>query len=256
MQLLVETKELRAADRILEEVLLHSSTPGYHEDLLASLDLIGRSPDPGRAGKILRILRGPDAPVDARRLLKEWVEDSPHAGFLPPEGERGTDFVHRTQDFSAFAARLPDLAPERICERWSRAYHESLGWQQPSELPRSDFEILAEARIQAALADRLASGDRSDEAALRARVESAREEFLESPGTASAPIVRIYRERPQDDPWRRDVYSREVNALYIQAAERYDDGDLAGARKKLDLLLEIEPDYPLARVLDRILNKR
>jgi hypothetical protein len=70
------------------------------------------------------------------------------------------------------------------------------------------------------------------------------------------PLVAIYRERPRENPWLEDVYTREINGLYIEAAGRYDDGDGEGARRRLDRLLEIEPEYPLATALDRVMQSQ
>jgi len=259
LELLVAANELRAVDRILEEVLKHARDPAFRTDLLASLDLLGRSADPGREGKVLRILTGPHAPADARRLLADWVQDSTAAAFLREALESGNppphDFVHLGEDFSSFAAASPGMSLDRVHARWNQAYHESLGWQQRSKLPRSALEVRSEESIQAAIIDRL-PGPRPDEATLRELVESLRETWLGTPRDGMIPLVAIYRERPRENPWLEDVYTREINGLYIEAAGRYDDGDGEGARRRLDRLLEIEPEYPLATALDRVMQSQ
>ena len=260
MELLIDTGELRAVDRILEEVLRHARDASYREDLLMSLDLVGRSADPGRAGKVFRLLTEPRAPDLVRRLLGEWVANSLSAEFLGDvrraAGGLQADFVHLGADFSAFAASLPDASLKEVFERWNGAYHESLGWQQRSMFPRSDLERRLEEEVEGEMLRRFPPARGPEEAALREQVESFREDRLRTPRNGVIPLVAICRERPRHSPWLLDAYLREINGLYVRAAECYDEGDRSRARRELDLLLEIEPEYPLARMLDRVMSGR
>jgi hypothetical protein len=255
IELLIELEEPRAVDRILEEVLIHARDSAFRQDLLGLLDLTARSRDPGRRGKCLRLLEGPGAPREARELLESWLADSEHAGFLRSEPLPDLpDFVHLGEDFPAFVARQPGRPLAETLRRWEQAYHESLGWQRWSELPRSDLEIRCERDIRERLLERLSPGALPEEGLLRGLVESLREEVLETGPADNVPLVTICRERSGQDVWMDEVYRREVHALYRSAAEAYDDGDPERARRKLDLVLGLEPDNPFARALDQVMR--
>lgn len=252
LELLVAVGDLRAVERVLEEVLGHAADLEYREDLLVSLDLISRSKDPGRSGKLLRLLSGPNTPTASRTLLRDWADSSPEAGFLQAaRGEPTHDFVHLNQDMSSFVANLPRLSLSEVFRRWDSAYHESLGWQQPAAFPRSDYEHALEEEIRAAILDRIPA-HRPDEATLRQLIESLREDRLRARRDGVIPLVEIYRLRRADDPWVRDVGLREINHLYIRAAQAWDSGETREALSWLDLLEEIEPGYPLASSLRRV----
>lgn len=256
LELLFAAGELRAVERVLEEVLSHAADPEYREDLLVSLDLIRRSKDPGRSGKLLRLLSGPHTPTASRALLRDWADSSPEADFLQAARRETTyDFVHLNQDLSSFVASLPGLGLSEAFRRWDSAYHESLGWQQPVSFPRSDYERALEEQIRTAIIDRIPAR-RPDEATLRELIESLRENRLRERRDGVIPLVEIYRLRRVDDPWVRDVGLREINHLYIRASQAWDSGDTGEALSWLDLLEEIEPGYPLASALRRVARNR
>jgi hypothetical protein len=255
LELLVTVSELRGVERILEEVLWHAPDRQYREDLLVALDLTSRSTDPGRVGKLLRLLSGPHSPGASRALLSDWANSSPEADFLQPHRHESLDFVHLNQDMSSFAASLPELNLSEIFRRWDSAYHESLGWQQAAAFPRSEYENVLEEEIRAAILDRVPT-HRPDEATLRQLTESLREERLSVRRDGLIPLVEIHRLRPVHDPWVRDVCLREINHLYLRAAGAWDSGERAAALTWLELLEEVEPNYPLAASLRRVARNR
>ena len=257
MELLAVGGELRAVDRILEEVLIHAGNPDYREDLMAALDLINSSEDPGRAGKVLRLLEGPQVPPETATLLEEWAEASSNTTFLGntrSEDLRPPDFVHLSEDFSGFATRMADIPIDEICEQWNEAYHESLGWLQRSQLPRGHLERTCEAEIEKAIIAQLSFGRRPDEGSVRGLVDSLRDDHLGAESNGQTHIVEIYRTRPRGDPWLLDIYMREINGLYLRAAGSYDAGDVRRAREELNVVLEIEPAYALAIMLDALIG--
>ena len=67
------------------------------------------------------------------------------------------------------------------------------------------------------------------------------------------PLVAIYLERSREKPWLEEIYWSEINSWYVKTAQAFDEGNADKARQYLDVLLGIEPDYPLAIVLDRIM---
>jgi hypothetical protein len=95
-QLLIESDELIAVDLILDELLEHSESPAYHEDLKAILELIRFSRDPDAEEKVLAILNSPDTPRQAVTLLDAFVAD-----FRPPPRQSDNPWTR--------AARMADI---------------------------------------------------------------------------------------------------------------------------------------------------
>jgi hypothetical protein len=259
LELLIEMHELRAVDRILEELVAHARNENYKEDLLAILTLLDRSPDPGVIGKLLRLMTDDsalEAPLD---ILEEWLESSPLAQPIEEAVERWnngkTILVPASQDFNAFATSQPDCAFDELSRDWDSAYHESLGWQQRSQFKRGPVEQEFENELEEAKMQGLSLNPGLDEDSLRDQIESFQENWLVSPRDNVVPLVAIYLERPRDNPWLEDVYQRELNGWYIRAAQYFDEGNLVAARQLVDIVLQIEPDYPLARMLDGIVKE-
>ena len=76
-QLFVECDEASTADRILEEVLVHADDPNYREDLLALVELLGRTKDPTVEEKILQVLNNEQTTRSAREMLEGFLRDTP-----------------------------------------------------------------------------------------------------------------------------------------------------------------------------------
>jgi len=78
-QLLVDSDEPSAVDRILEELLVHGSHPDYREDLLALAQLLERSRDPEMEDKILQVLNSEDVPRASAEILETFLKNrGPH----------------------------------------------------------------------------------------------------------------------------------------------------------------------------------
>jgi hypothetical protein len=75
-QLLIESDEPSAVDRILEEVLVHSGDSNYREDLVALVELLGRARDPETEDKILQVLNSDDTPASAINLLEGFLKNA------------------------------------------------------------------------------------------------------------------------------------------------------------------------------------
>ena len=82
-QILVECDELAAVDMILDEVLMHSDSPPYTEDLKAILELLRLSHDPEAETKLLGILNEEETSDTARALLEDFA-----SRFTPSEPAR------------------------------------------------------------------------------------------------------------------------------------------------------------------------
>jgi hypothetical protein len=259
IELLVETRDLRGVDRILEEVVAHARSEDYKGDLLAILGLMDRSEDPGITGKILRLMTeesAAEAPLD---ILEEWLETSGLAEPVEEALDRWNKgkaiLVPATEDFNAFAAHQSDWGFDEIRTDWNAAYHESLGWQQRGAFARGSVEQEFERDLEEGMMRELALNPGLDEAALRDQIQSFREQRLLTPRDSVIPLVAIYLERPRDTPWLDDIYWREINGWYVRAAQYFDEGNTASARQILDIIGQIEPGYPLAQMLGGIMGE-
>ena len=258
-ELLVATRYTRAADRILEEVAVHSGLENFREDLLSILSLLDASKDPGVVGKILRLITDARTTEQTVRILEDWLEGSSMA----EEIEAGMDgwnagrsiLAARNEDFNSFASRQPERSLDELGQVWNDAYHESLGWQRRAHFPRGPVETEFEQQLQETMMRELSLNPRLDEAELRAQVESFREDWLTRPRDGVIPLVAIYLERPRDNPWMEEIYSCEINGWYAKAAQFFDQGIRSKARHYLDIVLQIEPEYPFARALARALGE-
>ena len=257
-ELLVQMDQTRAVERTLEEVAVHSHDQSYHEDLLAILSLLDRSNDPGVVGKILRLITDSRTPEATLRLMEEWLEGSE----LEPSVVIGLDrwrnghsvLVRSGEDFHTFAAKHPDRGFEALQGDWNAAYHESLGWQQRARFPRGPLESEFDRELQDTMMSELSLNPRLGEAELREQIESFRENWLMTHRDGVIPLVAIYLERARDNPWLEEIYWCEINGWYVKAAQFLDQGMAGRARQYLDMVLEIEPDYPLARMLDDVVG--
>jgi hypothetical protein len=75
-QLLIECGEPAAVEIILEEVVVHAGNPDFREDLLALVELLAPSRDPGREQKIMELLNNPDTPQAAVEILEGFLKTS------------------------------------------------------------------------------------------------------------------------------------------------------------------------------------
>jgi hypothetical protein len=225
---------------------------------LAALGLLERSDDPGVVGKLLRLMTedsAPEAPLD---IVEEWLENSSLAEPVEAALERWNRgkmiLVPAHEDFSSFAATQPDSCSEELREDWTNAYHEALNWQQHGQFARGPVERDFEKTLEETMMRQLSLNPRLDDDSLHDQIESFREDWLVTPRDNVIPLVAIYLERPRGNPWDDDVYWRGINSWYTRAAQRFDEGNIAGARHLLDIVLRLEPGYPLAQMLDRIVS--
>ena len=259
IELLVEMGDPRGVDRILEEVVAHARSEDYKEDLLAILGLMDRSQDPGIVGKILRLMTEESAPEASLDILEEWLETSrlaePVEEALDLWNKGKAILVPAAEDFNAYATHQPDCSFDELRADWNWAYHESLGWQQRGTFVRGPVEQEFERDLEDAMMQGLALNPGLDENALRDQIEFFREKWLVTPRDNVIPLVAIYLERPRDTPWIEDIYRREINGWYVRAAQYFDEGNTSQASQLLNIVLQIEPDYPLARMLDGIMRE-
>ncbi|HLH32982.1 MAG TPA: hypothetical protein VKY31_17400 [Terriglobia bacterium] len=75
-QLLIDSEEPSAVDRILEEVVVHGDDPTFREDLLALTELLGKVEDPEKEDKILQVLNSDDVPRSAASMLENSLKNT------------------------------------------------------------------------------------------------------------------------------------------------------------------------------------
>ena len=80
------------------------------------------------------------------------------------------------------------------------------------------------------------------------------ENWLTRPRDGVIPLVAIYLERPRDNPWMEEIDWCQINGWYANAAQFFDQGIRSKAHQYLDIILQIEPEYPFARALARALG--
>ncbi|MBI4473097.1 MAG: hypothetical protein HY646_10540 [Acidobacteria bacterium] len=73
-QLLMDSDDLEAVDRILEEVVVHADNPDYREDLIAVLELLRISRDPDTEQKVLELINTPETPRAVAQLLEGFIK--------------------------------------------------------------------------------------------------------------------------------------------------------------------------------------
>ena len=93
-----------------------------------------------------------------------------------------------------------------------------------------------------------------DKVDLQVQIESFQETWLMTPRDGMIPLVSIYTERSRNNPWMEEIYWREINGWYVKAAQLFDQGIRTKARQYLNIVLQIEPDYPFALALARTLG--
>lgn len=257
-ELLIDIDNTRAVDRILEEVVAHGRSDNYQEDLLTILPLLDRSNDPGVVGKLLRLITEDSLPKESVGPIDQWIETSPLAVPVEKALKRWKDgktiLIRQREDFNSFAAEQPEQSFTELQRDWNTAYHESLGWQQRSQCPRGPIETQFEQKLEEAMIKHLSLNPRLEESALRDQVEFFRESWLVTPQSDVIPLVAICMERERNTPWLEEIYWREINAWYIKAAQYFDEGERDKARHYLAIILQVEPEYPLALMLVGIIE--
>src|SRR5262249_39440736 len=101
-QLLVESDELDAVDRILEEVVIHGHDPVYQEDLKAILELLRLSRDPEVDQKLLAVLNADDTSSEVAQLLQAFLANfRPSTPAANNPWSRATYLLHLNAQYRA-----------------------------------------------------------------------------------------------------------------------------------------------------------
>jgi tetratricopeptide (TPR) repeat protein len=92
-QLLIDSNEPEAVERIMEELRAHADDPTFREDLLALIELLSKSSDPETEDKIMQVLNDPKTPRAASLMLEEFLKKAP-----PFRSPRTNHSVWKAQD--------------------------------------------------------------------------------------------------------------------------------------------------------------
>lgn len=76
-QLLIDSDEPSAVDRILEEVVVHGDDPTFREDLLALTGLLARAQDPETENKVLQVLNSESTSRATVEILEGFLKSGP-----------------------------------------------------------------------------------------------------------------------------------------------------------------------------------
>ena len=115
-QLLIDSGEPSAVDRILEEVLVHGDDPDYREDLLALIELLGEARDPETEDKILQVLNREETPRPAVVMLEELLKNT-----KTPRREDTTTEGPWTSLDRAYAANRKYVAAAKLFDSGKKA---------------------------------------------------------------------------------------------------------------------------------------
>jgi hypothetical protein len=120
-QLLIDSDEPSAVDRILEEVLVHGGDANYREDLLVLLELLAAARDPATEEKILQVLNSGETPRQAREILEDFLRSttqrSQSGGAAGAEPWASLDRLYAANKKYLAAARLFDSGRKAEADR-------------------------------------------------------------------------------------------------------------------------------------------
>lgn len=135
-QLLIESEEPSAVDRILEETIVHGDDPDFREDLIVLIDLLARAKDPETEDKIVQVINSEDTPRSAVEILLRFLKDTKiqRREGTKPEAWAALDRAYAANKKYLAAARLFDSGQK---EEASRALGELL-----QEDPQYPFALM------------------------------------------------------------------------------------------------------------------
>jgi hypothetical protein len=143
-------------------------------------------------------------------------------------------------------------------EEWNTAFHEGLEGLRPNDLAvHGPKEAALMARYGEAAKSRLADlaerGFNREE--FREGIRAFEHEWMRTPAPdfdGQLPLAVIWQERKKSTPnpaYCEHQREEQLNDMYLWARRLFDDGELAAAKRELETVLAIAPDYPFARRL-------
>jgi hypothetical protein len=96
-QLLIDSGEPSAVDRILEELLVHGGNEEYHEDLIALVELLRQARDPETEDKILQVLNTEGTPRPVHEMLEGFLKNTK----CPTDTHAGNPWISLDRAYTA-----------------------------------------------------------------------------------------------------------------------------------------------------------
>lgn len=107
-QLLIDSDEPSAVERILEEVLAHGGDPNFREDLLALIELLAQARDPDIDGKIMQVLNSEETPRAAVGMIEGFLKNTKIRRHLKTEPWTSLDRLYAANKKYLAIARMFD----------------------------------------------------------------------------------------------------------------------------------------------------
>jgi len=201
------------------------------------------------------------------RLLREG-----EMVFVGEDEDLKNNLLKKIEDFTSFETAFGsseislDVLNRRLKvdeARWNEAYHDALDGLRPVDIPQP--QVLT-ALLERMIHDFQRKLGKAKNVSPEQHMKLFREyqnEFMVTPlpDTGGIPLVAIMREHEQLALTHalkkhfRKYKEDKINSLYIEATDLFEAGDVEAARKKMNALLGIAPDYPFALALKRKIGR-
>jgi hypothetical protein len=119
-QLMIDSDEPSAVDRILEELIVHGTDADYREDLVTLVQLLERANDPETEDKIMQVLNSGDTPKFVIESLESFLRNTKpgrHEGTKEATPWSALDDVYAANRRYLAAARLFDAGKKAEAAR-------------------------------------------------------------------------------------------------------------------------------------------
>lgn len=218
-----------------------------------------------------------------RNILSKsiWHEEIERGLRLLKEGElvfvnRGEDLIDilkkKTESYTKIHSLIRKASPNTTDlqqmfakeeNRWMEAYHEELDGLRPVDFPIPPIKNHLMERMIKEL-------EKEDGSSQTMSIEEANEWIREFQSNwlitplpdynNEIPLAMILREEEKLSKTFalkehfKQYKGNTINTLYLDAIELFEEGDREGARKKVNAVLQIDPDYPFAKSLKKLVE--
>jgi hypothetical protein len=201
------------------------------------------------------------------RLLKEG-----EMVFVGEDEDLKNNLLKKIGDFTSFESAFGsgeislDVLNRRLKvdeARWNEAYHDALDGLRPVDIPQPLVLTTLMERMIKDFQRKMGTAKNVSPERHMKRFREFQNEFMVTPlpDTRGIPLVAIMREHEQLAFTQalkkhfRKYKKDKINSLYIEATDLFEAGDVGAARKRMNALLGIAPDYPFALAVKRKISR-